>query len=1074
MRGKDGIRWEFVLFVMFLFLCSVSSTADIEGSVDQSGASDIGNNENVNRIAGTPHDPIAIDGDNNFSDTVLAEGWDGDGSEELPYIIEGFDIDLGGASGYCILVNNTRAHFKIRNCQLLGASVSPFAGVYLRNVTNAVVADSDISSNYYGIYLWHSNSTFIKNTTFTNNNWGGIYAYYSHMNVLSDNYFTNNAAFGFYYEYSDGITATNNTCVDNHYNIYITGGNGHLIYNNTCFSTTGMNMGGITVYSTEGSQVISNNCTNNGGGIDINGFVSGNVTDNICKGNSFTGMGVGASFSNVANNEIRENLGQGLTISLISGTMLNNTVIDNEWGIAFSGTLSRIEDNNCSSNTYYGLSLQGWTFNNVTENTCWGNGEEGIYLQSSEFFILSGNNCSFNTEYGIHTFQSYNCSLIDNTCDFNGINGIHLDTSISNNLTENSCFSNSGVGLYVGGSDLDKFESNTCNGNNVGIQLSGATLSILFNNTCEYNLDTGILLSSSDECSLLNNTCIDNLNIAVHVSNAMPLLVGNNTCIRSDFGLYLEGVSDATVTSNTFQDCGLFLTFNPLMVGYFTVTDNTVNSRPLVVAQGLSGSIIPGGAGQIILISCYMVDVVNQNLSSTTVGLLILDSNEVGVRDCFFSKSYYGIFAAGSDTVYADHNVFSRNGYGISLNDNYNSVPSFGFVEWNVFFDNYIANAEDTSSFPSSFDYNYWSDYTGVDDNSDGFGDTPYTFTGNSDPHPCMYNPIPPEWLEPLTDKYVEYDFTMLGFQYDLNLTSPAPMLWSLNTTLFFIDSDGIVTLDSYLPIGAFGLEVTVSSPYGHVLVGAFNIHIVDSTIPSWVSIPTNQSLLWGEQLDIEVSIVDLSGISHWEINDTVNFRLTATYFDTSSIAYITSTTNLDPGVYGVLVLGYDIYDNSVSAEFTVMVETETTTPVWVLAPIDEAVEYGEPYVQRLGVYDSSSIAYWWLNDTTHFTIDEQGVIRNATVLEPGIYRLEVRAYDPFDNYCNATLVITVLDPPITTTITTTTTTTTSTSTTTTTPTNTTNSVPGGPDPILMFGVGGGVGAVAVVVIIFLFMKKKS
>ena len=75
MRGKDGVRWDFVLLVMFLFLCSVSSPADLEGSVDQSGASDIEGNEKVNRIAGTPHDPIAIDGDTNFSLTATNEAW---------------------------------------------------------------------------------------------------------------------------------------------------------------------------------------------------------------------------------------------------------------------------------------------------------------------------------------------------------------------------------------------------------------------------------------------------------------------------------------------------------------------------------------------------------------------------------------------------------------------------------------------------------------------------------------------------------------------------------------------------------------------------------------------------------------------------------------------------------------------------------------------------------------------------------------------------------------------------------------------------------------------------------------
>ena len=96
MRKKNGVRWDALLLTFFLFLWSVSLATELESSTTQLESSDIGNTENDNRIAGTPHSPIAIDGDSNFSLTDLAEGWEGDGSEDLPYIIEGLDIDAGG------------------------------------------------------------------------------------------------------------------------------------------------------------------------------------------------------------------------------------------------------------------------------------------------------------------------------------------------------------------------------------------------------------------------------------------------------------------------------------------------------------------------------------------------------------------------------------------------------------------------------------------------------------------------------------------------------------------------------------------------------------------------------------------------------------------------------------------------------------------------------------------------------------------------------------------------------------------------------------------------------------------
>ncbi|MDD3792425.1 MAG: hypothetical protein PHY74_04775, partial [Candidatus Bathyarchaeota archaeon] len=38
---------------------------------------------------------------------------------------------------------------------------------------------------------------------------------------------------------------------------------------------------------------------------------------------------------------------------------------------------------------------------------------------------------------------------------------------------------------------------------------------------------------------------------------------------------------------------------------------------------------------------------------------------------------------------------------------------------------------------------NYWSDYTGTDDNTDGIGDTPYIIDAlNQDRYPLMQNPF--------------------------------------------------------------------------------------------------------------------------------------------------------------------------------------------------------------------------------------------------------------------------------------------------------------------------------------------
>ena len=42
----------------------------------------------------TLHDPIKIEGDEDFAAQAASEGWPGDGSEENPYVIEGYEITL--------------------------------------------------------------------------------------------------------------------------------------------------------------------------------------------------------------------------------------------------------------------------------------------------------------------------------------------------------------------------------------------------------------------------------------------------------------------------------------------------------------------------------------------------------------------------------------------------------------------------------------------------------------------------------------------------------------------------------------------------------------------------------------------------------------------------------------------------------------------------------------------------------------------------------------------------------------------------------------------------------------------
>ena len=57
---------------------------------------------------------------------------------------------------------------------------------------------------------------------------------------------------------------------------------------------------------------------------------------------------------------------------------------------------------------------------------------------------------------------------------------------------------------------------------------------------------------------------------------------------------------------------------------------------------------------------------------------------------------------------------------------------------------------------------------------------------------------------------------------------------------------------------------------------------------------------------------------------------------------------------------------------------------------------------------DISGIDHWWINDTSSFSITEDGILTNTVSLSPGIYFLEIRAYDPSGNFCLSVIKVIV------------------------------------------------------------------
>jgi hypothetical protein len=184
----------------------------------------------------------------------------------------------------------------------------------------------------------------------------------------------------------------------------------------------------------------------------------------------------------------------------------------------------------------------------------------------------------------------------------------------------------------------------------------------------------------------------------------------------------------------------------------------------------------------------------------------------------------------------------------------------------------------------------------------------------------------------------------------------------------------------------------------------AYFVLKIDVDAPIWDQLPEDQVAEYGQSFWYDLNASDPSNIDNWWLNDTTHFAI-----DLNGI--ITNVTPLAIGIYSLQVFVNDSYGNVQTAFFTVIVE-DTTSPIWVIAPTNQILEYGEPLDIQLEAFDLSGIDNWSINDTIHFTISANGRINSIITLDPSIYALTVSVFDLYDNTLSGTFTVTVREEP--------------------------------------------------------------
>ena len=330
---------------------------------------------------------------------------------------------------------------------LQGTGAYGSAGIYLSDISNVTIKNTNLNGFYYGVYL---NST-------------------SHI-ILFGNNITNNDS-GLYTRFSSNTAVYGNNIVNNYRGIDLSDSPNNSICGNNIIASENE---GIYLWYSDNSNIFGNNIAFNFMGIYLVSS-NNNVSGNSIAWNVY-GLWVFEVNNSISGNAINGNyyslsVWDGMqthsidVLNLIDGKPVYYLINQKDLVIRpitypQVGYLALI---NCANITVEGLTLtsngQGLLLANtnnsrITHNHIINN-LDGIGLDFSSNNTLSENNITDNFS-GVNLFYSLNNTILRNRIT-NEYTGIRLNSSSNNTISGNNITNNRGRGVYLDSSSNNRF-----------------------------------------------------------------------------------------------------------------------------------------------------------------------------------------------------------------------------------------------------------------------------------------------------------------------------------------------------------------------------------------------------------------------------------------------------------------------------------------------------------------------------------------------------------------------------------------------------------------------------------------